>query len=317
MVDMRGLDLNLLRSLAVLIETRNVTRAAERLHLSQSALSAQLARLRAAFGDPLLIPADSGRGMVATARALALAPGLSALLKDVEALLRGEPAFDAARDERIFHVAASDNATVALGLPLVEAVWRLAGPGVRIAFHAPDATAVARQLEAGEIDLLIGSERLVPPTMKARELLAERFVLVQRKGHPRGTGPLDLDGYCQLRHVLVSTSGGSLHGFMDEHLERLGRRRTVALSVQQFTLVPEALRRTDLVCTVPSRLALRYAEQLDAFELPFAAQGFTLHMAWHPRNHADPALRWLRERLVDAAAELAGQPAPTAGPLPG
>ncbi len=317
MVDWRGLDLNLLRSLAVLIETRNVTRAAERLHLSQSALSAQLARLRAGFGDPLLIPADSGRGMVATARALALAPALAALLKDVEALLLGEPAFDPAVDERTFRIAASDNAIASLGLPLVEAVWRLAGPDVRMAFHAPDSQTVARQLEAGDIDLLIGSERLLPPAMKARELLAERFVFVQRRGHPRGTGPLDLESYCRLRHVLVSTSGGSLHGFMDEQLERLGRRRTVALSVPQFMLVPEALRRTDLVSTVPSRLALRFADQLDAFELPFEAAGFTLHMAWHPRNHADPAVRWLRERLVESAAEVAGQPPPTAGPPAG
>lgn len=306
MVDLKGLDLNLLRSLAVLIDTRNVTHAAERLHLSQSAISAQLARLRAGFGDPLLIPSDSGRGMVATARALALAPALDGLLKDIEALVRGAPVFDPAADERTFHVAASDNAIVALGLPLVEAVWRSAGPGVRIAFRAPEAASIAQQMESGTIDLLIGSERMVPPTMKARELLAERFVLVQRKGHPRGTVALDLDGYCRLSHVLVSTSGGSFHGFMDEHLEKLGRARNVALSVQQFTLVPELLRHTDLVCTVPSRLAARFSNQLDTFELPFKAQGFTLHMAWHARNHADPAIRWLHDRLIECAESAHG-----------
>lgn len=306
MVDLKGLDLNLLTSLAVLIETRNVTHAAERLHLSQSAMSAQLARLRAGFGDPLLIPADSGRGMVATARALALAPALGGLLKDIEALVRGAPRFDPAADDRTFHIAASDNAIVALGLPLVEAVWRSAAPGVRIAFHAPETASIAQQMESGAIDLLIGSERMVPPTMKARELLAEHFVLVQRKGHPRGTDAPDLDGYCRLSHVLVSTSGGSFHGFMDEHLEKLGRQRKVALSIQQFTLVPELLRHTDWVCTVPSRLAVRFGDQLDAFELPFKAQGFTLHMAWHARNHADPAIRWLRDRLIECAESASG-----------
>ncbi|WP_457331943.1 LysR family transcriptional regulator [Rhizobacter sp. P5_C2] len=305
-VDLNGVDLNLLRSLAVLIETRNVTHAAQRLHLSQSTMSAQLARLRAGFGDPLLIPADSGRGMVATARALALAPALGGLLKDIEALVRGAPVFDPAADERAFHIAASDNAIVALGLPLVEAVWQSAGPGVRIAFHAPEAASIAQQMESGAIDLLIGSERMVPPTMKARELLAERFVFAQRKGHPRGTGALDLDGYCRLSHVLVSTSGGSFHGFMDEHLAKLGRQRTVALSVQQFTLVPELLRHTDLVCTVPSRLAARFSDHLDTFELPFKAQGFTLHMAWHARNHVDPGIRWLHDRLIEFAASAHG-----------
>ncbi len=301
MVDLKGLDLNLLASLAVLIETRNVSRAAERLHLSQSAVSAQLARLRAAFADPLLIPADSGRGMVPTSRALALAPALATLLKDIELLVRGAAAFDPATATRAFHIAASDNAIVALGLSLVEASWRSAGPGVRIAFHAPDPAHIAQHMETGAIDLLIGSERMVPPTMKARELLRERFVLVQRKGHPRGTGALDLDGYCRLRHVLVSTSGGSFHGFMDEHLDKLGRQRTLALSIQQFTLVPEILRCTDLVCTVPSRLAARFADQVDAFELPSEAQGFRLYMSWHPRNHADPGIRWLHDRLIECA----------------
>jgi DNA-binding transcriptional LysR family regulator len=242
--------------------------------------------------------------MVATAKALAMAPALNVILKDIEALVRKAPAFDPGSDTRVFNIAASDNAIVALGLPLVEMVAKSAGQGVRIAFHATNANTIAQQMEDGSIDLLIGSERMVPQTIKARELFTERFVMVQRRGHPRGIGALDLEGYCKLRHVLVSTSGGSFYGFMDEHLEKLGRQRTVVLSVQQFTLVPETLRRTDLVCTVPSRLAARFSDQLDAFELPFKAQGFKLYMAWHPRNHADPAVRWLHDQLLECAGSL-------------
>jgi DNA-binding transcriptional LysR family regulator len=128
-------------------------------------------------------------------------------------------------------------------------------------------------------------------------------VFVQRKGHPRGTAPLDLAAYCALDHVLVSTSGGSFHGFMDEHLDELGRERRVALSVQHFTLVPELLSKTDYVSTLPSRFAARYLDQLDIFALPFDARGFTLYAAWHPRNQADPALVWLRETLAELAAQ--------------
>ena len=126
---------------------------------------------------------------------------------------------------------------------------------------------------------------------------------MQRKGHPRGTAPLDLDTYCALDHVLASTSGGSFHGFMDEHLDELGRERRVALSLQHFALVPELLSKTDYVSTLPSRFAARYLDRLDTFALPFEARGFTLYAGWHPRNQADPALVWLREMLAELAAQ--------------
>ncbi|WP_341675281.1 LysR family transcriptional regulator [Niveibacterium sp. SC-1] len=303
MIDLRNVDLNLLISLDALLDTRNVTRAAERLHLSQSSVSAQLARLRQVFEDPLLIPAESGRGMTPTARAQALAVPLHAALKDLEAVVRRKPVFDPQRDERSFQIAASDNAVVVLGLPLMERLAALAGPGIRIGFRNAEAARLAEQMERGEIDLLLGSERMVPPSMKARRLIEEDFVMAQRKGHPRGTAGLDLDTYCRLPHVLVSTSGGSFHGFMDEQLEGLQRSRPVVLSVQQFTLVPEILRTTDYVSTLPRRLAARFAHLLDAFELPFAARGFSLYAAWHPRNHQDPANLWLRETLAQAGAD--------------
>jgi DNA-binding transcriptional LysR family regulator len=295
MIDLRGIDLNLLVSLDALLAESNVTRAAERLHLTQPAVSTQLARLRQIFGDPLLIPAETGRG-------LTLMEPLHAALKNLEVVVRHQPAFDPHSDVRRFVIAANDNATSVLGLPLMERLPDMAGPGVRIAFVVADQPSTAERLERGEIDLLLGSERMIPASMKARKLFDERFVFVQRKGHPRGTVPLDLDTYCTLNHVLVSTSGGSFYGFMDEHLDALGRARRVALSVQHFTLVPELLVNSDYVSTLPSRFAQRHSKRLDLFELPFEARGFTLFAAWHPRNHVDPALVWLRETLMALVA---------------
>ncbi|MFM0249627.1 LysR family transcriptional regulator [Paraburkholderia sediminicola] len=303
MIDLRDIDLNLLVSLDALLAESNVTRAAERLHLTQPAVSTQLARLRQIFGDPLLLPAETGRGMTRTARALELMAPLHAALKNLEAVVRHQPAFDPLTDTRRFVIAAHDNATVVLGMRLMERLPTSAGPGVRVAFVIGDQPTAASRLESGEIDLLLGSDRMIPPSMKARKLYDEHFVFVQRKGHPRGTAPLDLDAYCALDHVLVSTSGGSFHGFMDEHLDELGRERRVALSVQHFTLVPELLSKTDYVSTLPSRFAARYVDQLDIFALPFDARGFTLYAAWHPRNQADPALVWLRETLAELAAQ--------------
>jgi DNA-binding transcriptional LysR family regulator len=303
MIDLRDIDLNLLVSLDALLAESNVTRAAERLHLTQPAVSTQLARLRQIFGDPLLLPAETGRGMTRTARALELMAPLHAALKNLEAVVRHQPAFDPLSDTRRFVIAAHDNATVVLGMRLMERLPTSAGPGVRVAFVIGDQPTAASRLESGEIDLLLGSDRMIPPSMKARKLYDEHFVFVQRKGHPRGTAPLDLAAYCALDHVLVSTSGGSFHGFMDEHLDELGRERRVALSVQHFTLVPELLSKTDYVSTLPSRFAARYLDQLDIFALPFDARGFTLYAAWHPRNQADPALVWLRETLAELAAQ--------------
>jgi DNA-binding transcriptional LysR family regulator len=300
MIDLRGLDLNLLLTLDVLLAERNVTRAAERLHLTQPAVSTQLSRLRHAFGDPLLIPAETGRGMVPSAHALALAEPLRVALKDLESVLRYRSTFDPREAKRRFVIAANDNAFSVLGLRLMEQLSHEAGPGVGLAFVAPELPRIAAQLESGEVDLLLGSERMVPASMKARKLYDERFVMAQRKGHPRGTRPLTLAGYCALRHVLVSTSGGSFHGFMDEHLETLGRSRDVVASVQSFAMAAELLCATDYVSTLPSRLVARYADRLDSFRLPFKAQGFALSVAWHPRNHADAGLRWLLE-LVSAA----------------
>lgn len=303
MVDFKGVDLNLLVTLDALLDERNVTHAAERLGLTQPAVSAQLARLRRIFGDPLLMPADTGRGMIASARALALLEPLHAALKDLESVVRRRPEFDPMTDARHFVIAASDNATSTLGMSLLERLQVTAGGGVRVAFVHARQSDIAAQLESGEVDMLIGSERMVPPTMRARKLVDEMFVMAQRKSHPRGMNRVTLDAYCKLRHVLVSTSGGSFFGFVDEQLQLLARSREVVVSVQAFTVVPDLLCHSDYVCTMPARLVARYADRLDAFALPFDLPGFSLSAAWHPRNHADPAIAWLRNTLSEVAGE--------------
>jgi DNA-binding transcriptional LysR family regulator len=296
--DLSGIDLNLLVSLDALLAESNVTRAAARLNLTQPAVSAQLARLRQLFGDPLLIPAANGRGMTRTARALELMEPLQSALRTLESVVRHQPAFDPRAHARRFVVAASDQTVVVLGLPLMQAWPRLTGPRVQLAFVSAELAGLAERFERGELDLLLGSERMVLPTLKARRLYDERFVVVQRKGHPRGTAPYTLDDYCAFEHVLVSTSGGSFFGFMDEHLEALGRARRVALSVQHFTLVPDVLACTDYIATLPERLIARYSDRLDLFELPFDARGFSMLAGWHPRSQNDPAHVWLRETIA-------------------
>jgi DNA-binding transcriptional LysR family regulator len=213
MIDLQGTDLNLLVSLDVLIEEANVTRAAARLNISQPALSAQLTRLRDLFRDPLLVPSTTGRGMIPTARALQLRGPLHVALKDLETVVKRPPAFDPLTAERVFAIAASDHLTAVLGTRLIERVHKVAAPGVRVSFRTPNPDLIAAQLERGQVDLLIANQRNVPSEMKSCTLYEDRHVMAQRKGHPRGTQPLDLDTYCGLSHVLVSHSGsGSFQG---------------------------------------------------------------------------------------------------------
>jgi DNA-binding transcriptional LysR family regulator len=293
-MDMNRADLNLLVALDVLFEEANVTRAARRLKLSQPALSAQLARLRDLFGDPLLLPAETGRGMTLTARAVGLRDPLRAALRDLDRVVTHAPEFDPAESTRAFQIAMSDNGVAILGVDLVAWVASHAGPGIRVAFRPVDPARIGALMENGDVDLLISIQSLIPPAMKARVLLEDRYLMAQRRGHPRGTTAPDLDTYCALRHVLVSLDGGGFHGFMDDYLHRLGRQRQVAVSVPQYHLMPDILEATDYVGVMPSR-------RLDAFELPIPTHDISLYASWHPRMQADAAHQWLRELVATIA----------------
>jgi DNA-binding transcriptional LysR family regulator len=186
---------------------------------------------------------------------------------------------------------------------LIERAHKVAGPGVRFSFRSPSPDLSATQLERGQVDLLIGDERNIPSGMKSSKLFDDRFLMAQRRGHPRGTKPLDLKTYCGLSHVLVSISGtGSFRGEIDEQLEKIGRRRRVVLSIHQFAIAPMFLRITDYVATLPARFLNRFSDELDTFELPFKSRGFTVTASWHLRYQADPAHIWLREQLLAVAA---------------
>ena len=304
MLNIRGSDLTLLVSLNALLEEANVTRAAARLNISQPAVSAQLARLRELFGDPLLLPAEGGRGMTLTTRALELKAPLFLALKEMETILNERPSFAPLTAQRTFSVATSDNALVMLGLNLITQLAQDAGPGVRISFRNPREDLIANQLENGEVDALVSTERLVPLSMKTKPLLKDRYIVAQRKGHPRGIEPLTLDSYCELRHILVSNTGGSFEGFVDELLRQRNRSRDVAVSVQTYSAVPLILTQTDYLCVLPSMFARQFADRLDIFEPPMEAQEFTLLLAWHARNHANPSHIWLRDRLTNIARSV-------------
>lgn len=302
-MDDKRLDLNLLATLEALLQERNVTRAAARLHLSQPAVSAQLARLRMLFGDPLLVPAH--RGMTPTLRALELVAPLRAAMDQARAVVATHQAFDPANAEMVVHLACSDYSQFALAAPLILALRREA-PGIRVALRALDLARLEAQATGGDIDLAFVNTRNLPPGLRARPLFDERYVLIGRRGHPGLRRRPSLAAFARLEHVVVSPLGGGFSTPADEALAALGHRRKVVLSAASFLFVPEIVARSDFVALVPERLVRDRADALEVVECPFPAEGFALSMAWHERTHAHPGHRWIRERVVALASQAQG-----------
>ena len=299
-MDTKNLDLGLLVTLEALLAEVNVTRAARRLNLSQPALSARLARLRDALGDPLLIPAQ--RGMVLTQRAVELRQPLHEALEGVRRVVADGTPTDPATMEATLVIAASDYVQFAL-LTRFSIALRTEAPKVRIAWRAVDVLALATQLERGEVDLVLASPDHAPAAMRQRQLYCEDYAVIARQGHPTVQGYVSLDVFCTLEHGVVSPQGGGFSGPADAALEAVGRRRTVALSTSGFLIVPEVVSRSDMIALIPRRVADGWSDRLQVLDPPLTIPGFTIASVWHDRTTNHPALRWLRERLTTLAAE--------------
>lgn len=294
------IDGSLLLTLDALFRERNVTHAAARLGITQPALSARLTRLRTMFEDPLFAPASSGRGMVPTPHALAIQPELGRLLERLHDFANVALAFDPATSTRTFRIAATDNPAAILAPDLIPSV-RARAPGIRLAFVFPDKARISSHLQQGEIDLFIGAPGDIGSGMIGRTLFDDAFVTAQRRGHPRGSGPLDLNDFCTLDHLLISTTGGNFSGVIDSSLALLGRSRKVAVSIQSYALAPVVVAQSDLLCTLPRRFLQKFTDALDLFEPPLTLQNFQLSAYWHERMKNDPGHTWLREQVFEVA----------------
>lgn len=300
-MDTMRLDFNLLVTLDTLLAERNVTHAARRLNLSQSALSTRLARLREIFDDPLLIPAQ--RGMVPTQKAMELQPRLHDALEAVRQVVVADATFDPSRARATVSIAASDAMLSALLPPLVRAL-REEAPGLRVAWRNLDLTTVRGQMERGAVDLAITRPETAPEQLRMSMLCREEYVLIARAGHPTVKGRIDLDLFCALDHIIVSPDGGGFAGPTDDVLASMGRSRRVTLSTPGFLVVPVIVARSDMIAVVPSRIVRDERERLQVLDPPIRVPGFDLAMIWHDRATTHPLQRWLRERFAALAADV-------------
>ncbi|MBP1205045.1 DNA-binding transcriptional LysR family regulator [Duganella sp. 1411] len=295
-------DLNLLITLDVLLTEGSVTRAAQRLRLSPSAMSRALARLRETTGDPLLVRA--GRELVPTPRALELRERVGPLLGEALAVLAPARQLDPRQLEQTFTLRASDGFVENFGPALLAHIGAQA-PGVRLRFvQKSDRESVL--LREGSVDLetgVIGG--FTSPEVRARRLFADRFVGVVRQGHALARGEIDIARYAAGQHVLVARRDQDT-GPMDEALAAHGMHRTIASIVGGFTAALALAAGSDLIATVPERHTGNLRAGMFSFALPLRMPELTVSLMWHPRMDADPAHRWLRGCVVEACA---GRPA--------
>lgn len=307
-MNLRNVDLNLLVILDALLAERNVSRAGERIGLSQSATSAALGRLRDLLHDPLLVPV--GRRMALTARAEALIDPLQDAMAAIERALAGGTGFDPLSDTRTFSIAASDYAVLVLLTPLVRTLYAEA-PNVTIHL-LPRSNNVAETLRAGRADLVIEPDARVPlGELSSRPLFTDRWLCaVDRESRVGRAGRITQDEFRALPHLVYSIGPDRRLNLADQHLSDTGVDRRIEVMVESFLLAPFLMQHTELVSLVLER-AVRTISGVAAvktLEPPFHVPDLSEAMYWLPRSSPDPGHTWLRERVVSVASQLAGGP---------
>lgn len=284
-------NLNLLPTLKVLLETRNISRAAELLHLSQPSISKQLAQLRNEFDDELLV--REGQRWLLTPRAEALAAQLADSLGALERLYEA-PGFDPSRCERVFRLASSDYVAQHI-LPDICAALAKEAPLAALEYSLWDKRQLP-QLWQSELDLVSTITEQVPEQIRGLHQGEDRLAVLMGRHHPLAGKALSLDDYLAWPHLQVS-GGGDKDSPVEQVLAPQGLSRHWFARVPFFQAAVEVLLRTDCLMTTPAHIAwqLSCGHELTFVDLPFAARDQQYHLLWHQRHHQDPAHRWFRE----------------------
>ena len=302
--NLAAVDLNLLPALEALLRRQNVTRAAEDVGLSQPAMSRALQRLRDGLGDPLLVRGQGG--LIPTPRALALLPSLSAALDALGSVYR-EPVFAPAKMNRAFSIAASDVHTVLIAPPLLRRV-RAEEPGVDLRFE-PYGDDIRARMDSGALDLAFATMTIpLPPGAINEPLVGDSLILAMREGHPAQNLAWTLEDYARHVHVTIALRGDD-ESEIDAALAARGLSRRIVLRTPHFMAALAAVGGSDAVTTVSATLARRFAATfgLALVETPLKILPLTLSIVGTTARAADPALRWLKGRIREAAAEVYGR----------
>ncbi len=303
MNDLKDIDLNLLTTLVVILEEKNITRAGERLHRGQPAISASLNRLRNLFQDDLLV--RSGRTMVSTPKADMILELVLPLLNKLKDVVFESEVFDPANSDRVFRLGLPDDQEAALLPPLLAALGRQA-PHIRLVVRPITYDTVASQIDNWDIDLAVTVlDAPTKPWHQVKTVGNAKFYCLFNPHLLGLEAPVSIDEYARVPHVLVSFDG-TFSGIADEALRKLGRTRNVQTVVPRFSALPSLLHRIPLMATVPFYVAARYAKDFDLAwcPAPVPIREYAICMIWHDRKDGDMGETWFRSYVKSVANGL-------------
>lgn len=306
-VDLKDIDLNLLVVFQQLLADRRVSKVATNLGLSQPGVSNALARLRKLTDDPLFL--RTPKGMEPTPLAEQLAAPTAHALEVIHAAFNQKAAFDPATSKRAFRVGMTDIGEIYFLPGLMKELARLA-PGVSLSTVRNTTVNLRDEMEDGQVDLAIG----LLPQLKAgyfrQELFRQHYVCMFRRGHALDKKSISLREFSAAEHVVV-VADGTGHGKIDELIGRQKIARKVVLTVPHYVAVGHILHDSDLVATVPERLAQALIAPFDlaCVRHPARLPEIAISLFWHGRHHRDPGVAWLRSLVTRLYGE-AGEAAP-------
>ncbi|MFN9062814.1 MAG: LysR family transcriptional regulator [Pseudanabaena sp.] len=302
-VDLRGIDLNLLVLLDALIEYRNVTRAADAMHMSQPAMSRALGRLRKLLNDPILV--RGGDVFLPTPKARSLSPKLKRLLNDLTVLV-SDDSFSPEKLTGYVTLAASEYQSIIF---LPELIVRLSQAAPHLDVRViPLFNIAAELLHDGNVDIAFGvSQVTLPANLYQESLCEDTYITLMRHGHP-AVECLSIKQFAALKHVLI-TAVGSSRGVIDTELNKLGLQRRVMLQLPSLITALAIVAESDFVITLPALIARRYAVQHKLVEVatPVTSTAITHVSIWSEVMDADPAHRWLRRLIREAASQIVSE----------
>jgi DNA-binding transcriptional LysR family regulator len=300
-IEPRNIDLNLLVVFQEVFQERQISMAAKRLHLTQSAVSNALARLRRTLNDELFV--RTAQGMQPTPFAIQFAEPVAAALAHVSLALNPQEPFNPATSARHFTLAMTDVGEVYF-MPVLVAKLSVLAPHLQVSTVRASSIDLKTEMEVGRVDLAIGAFDDVSTALYQRRLFRQSYVTMFRAGHPLGQGTLTLKRFLAAEHLLVS-SLESPYDRINQALEKAGVRASTKFSVPHFTAVPYVVSASDLVVTVPQKLAERAAGpfHLEYCRPPLRLPALQTNVFWHRRFNQDEGNQWLRGLVVEVFAE--------------
>lgn len=296
-MNLRSIDLNLLPVFDAVISEQNLSRAADKVCMSQPAISNAVKRLRLTLDDELFV--STGRGVRPTPKALELREPIRQALEIITSAFDQNQPFDFLSSNRQFVIASTDYVGLII-LPEILSEINSLNSSVTVNTAPYEDETLMDDFQFGKIDFAVELNPNLDSKVISKELFQEHAVCIARKGHPKIDDALTVDDYCHLEHV-CTTSNKKQTAFFENHLRQHGVVRNLRYSVPNYFNVPEVVCSTEALATVPSRLANKFSEmyELDVYSLPFPTLKTSIYLSWHSNRKADTGSQWLKNLIMD------------------